>query len=289
VTRVVITGASGFVGGRLLEELNSRAQVTGTRYRHAVPGLDAVDLADDAAAHSFFRARRPEAVINCAALADPDVCEKDSTRARRLNTWMPALMGRLCAENGARLIHLSTDLVFDGKGKSGGYSEDDEALPLSEYGRSKLDGERALLADCPDAAIVRVSLVYGRARSGRPSFLDWLLGEIGAGRRAKLFTDQWRTPTPVSQLSEVMARLIETPKIAGVFHWGGADRVSRMDFGRAACRIFGLPETSLEPVSMADFAYAAARPADCALRCDKLSQAIGLTPLSLEAGLSAER
>lgn len=287
--RLVITGASGFVGGRLLEALSSRYQVIGTRHANAVPGLDAVDLADDGAAHAFFRARRPEAVINCAALAGPDDCEKAPARSRRLNAEMPALMGRLCAENGARLIHLSTDLVFDGRGKPGGYGEDDAVGPLNVYGRDKLAGERALLEACPDAAVVRVALVYGRARGGRPSFLDWLLGEIGAGRKAKLFTDQWRTPTPVSQLPEVLARLVETPKAAGVFHWAGAERVTRLEFGAAACRAFGLPESSLQASSMADAPPAAPRPADCALRCEKLSRALDLAPLSLEAGLSAER
>lgn len=284
--RLLVTGASGFLGGRLLAALGKRYQAVGTRYAGIAEGLDAVDLTDDRAARELFRARRPEAVIHCAAIADPDACEKDPARAWRVNAEVAARMGRLCAENGARLIHLSTDLVFDGA--YGGRCEEDAPNPLGVYGQTKLEAERALLEAYPEAAVVRVALVYGRSR-GRPSFLDWLLGEIARGRKARLFTDQWRTPTPVSQLPEVLARLIEKPRASGLFHWAGADRVSRMDFGRAVCRVFSLREENLQPVLMADFKQAAARPRDCSLRCDKLAREIGLAPLGLEAGLSAER
>lgn len=274
--RLLVTGASGFIGGRLAAALASRFRVETRR----------AELTDPAALRALFDDARPDVVAHCAAIADPDTCEKDPARAFAVNEKGACLVARLCAERGARLVHVSTDLVFDGSAAP--YGEDAEPSPMSVYGRAKLAGEAAVLAADPTAAVVRVALVYGRSLAGRKGFLDWLLGELRAGRRARLFVDQFRTPTPMSQLPEVVERLAETPA-AGVFHWAGAERVSRLDFGRAVCRVFGLDAGLLDGVKLADFGYAAARPRDCSLTCARLSGVVGLSPLALEAGLSAER
>ena len=284
--RLLVAGASGFVGGRVLEALAPGSLAWGTCRSHPRPGLDAVDLADRDAVRRLLDERRPELVINCAAMAEPDACEKDPAAARRANADAPRALAEACAERGARLLHLSTDLVFDGA--RGRYAETDEARPLSVYGRTKLEGERAVLDACPSAAVVRVSLVYGFSRCGRPSFLEWLLAELKGGRRPKLFVDQWRTPTPMAQLPRVLLRLADSGA-AGLFHWGGADRVSRMDFGRAVCRVFGLDEGRLEPLEMKSFGYAATRPADCSLESGRLSALLGVRPWTVEEGLIAER
>jgi dTDP-4-dehydrorhamnose reductase len=284
--RLLVTGAAGFVGGRLLRDLARGHEVVGARHAREAPGLERADLTDEAAARGLLERVKPGAVVHCAALADPDACEKDPERARAVNARAPGVLARLCKKSGVRLIHVSTDLVFDGK--RGGYSEADAAAPLSVYGRTKLEGEAAVLAEDPSAAVVRVSLVYGRSLGGRPSFLDWLRSELSAGRRPRLFTDQWRTPTAMVQLPEVLGRLASAP-LSGVFHWGGAESVTRLEFGRAVCRVFGYSQALLEPVSMDGFGYAAARPRDCSLDSGKLARALSLLPLGLEAGLSAER
>jgi dTDP-4-dehydrorhamnose reductase len=284
--RLLVAGASGFVGGRVLEALARVGQASGTCRFHPGPGLDALDLADRDAVRRLLDRRRPELVINCAALAEPDACEKDPAAARRANADAPRALAQACAERGARLLHLSTDLVFDGA--RGRYAETDEARPLSVYGRTKLEGERAVLEACPSAAVVRVSLVYGFSLCGRPSFLEWLLGELEGGRRPRLFVDQWRTPTPMAQLPEVLVRLADRGA-AGVFHWGGAQRVSRLDFGRAVCRVFGHDASRLEPLEMKSFGYAATRPADCSLDSGTLAALLGVSPWTVEEGLVAER
>lgn len=284
--RLLITGASGFLGARLIESLAAAHEVAGTGHAKAGGVLLPLDVTSEASIDGLLDERRPEAVLNCAALADPDACEREPDRARAVNAAGAGRLARGCARRGIRLVHVSTDLVFDGA--RGGYSEEDAPAPLSVYGRAKLEGEREVLVADPSAAVVRVSLVYGRARAGRPSFLDWLLAELTAGRRPRLFTDQWRTPTAMAQLPGVLERVAALP-LSGVFHWGGGERVSRFQFGQAACRAFGFPEDRLEPAKLADFGYAAARPADCSLLSERLARALGMKPWGLEEGLSAER
>ncbi len=285
--KLLITGASGFVGGRVARELARRWPVVGCAQR-ARDGWLGVDLAAAGACEALLDEQRPQAVLNCAAMADPDACERDPGRAQAVNAASAGALAAACARRGVRLIHVSTDLVFDGAAPP--YGEDDATAPLSVYGRVKLEAERLVLRECPSAAVVRVALVYGRSFGrGRPSFLDWLLGELDAGRRPRLFVDQWRTPTPVAQLPEVFARLVERPDLRGVFHWSGAERVSRLEFGARVCAVFGRDERLLTPAKMADVPSVAARPGDVSLRCEKLPRALGLAPLSLEAGLRLER
>ena len=277
--RLLVTGAAGFMGGRLVRDLAGRYDLFAAR---RVDG----DLGDAAAVAALLERARPDAVLHCAAVADPDTCEKDAARARAVNAESPGLIAAWCAARGARLIHVSTDLVFDGTAAP--YAEDAAPAPMSEYGRTKLEGERRVLAAYPAAAVVRVSLVYGRS-TGRASFLDWLLAELAAERKPKLFSDQFRTPTPAFQLAEAFARLIERPAVGGLLHWAGGERVSRVDFGRVDRRLWGFPDSALEPTRLADFPYAAARPRDVSLDCRKMAAAIELEPAGLEAGLSAER
>lgn len=284
--RLLVTGASGFIGGRVSRALAGAHDVVRSG-RSAHEGLLAADLSAPGAGNALLDAAKPDAVIHCAAVADPDACEKDPRRAEALNALAAGALAAACAERGVRLVCVSTDLVFDGAAPP--YSESAPPAPLSVYGRTKLEGERLVLARCPSAAVVRVALVYGRSGGGRASFLDWLLGELKARRRPRLFVDQWRTPTPVAQLPEVFARLAAKPELSGVFHWAGAQRVSRWEFGVAACRVFGLDEKLLEPAKLDDFPFAAARPRDVSLRCELLPKALGLAPLPLEAGLRLER
>jgi len=284
--RLLVTGASGFIGGRVAGALAGSHEIVRAG-RGAHDGMLAADLAAPGACESLLDAAKPHAVIHCAAVADPDACEKDPQRARSLNALAAGALAKACAERGVRLICVSTDLVFDGSAPP--YQESDRPNPLSVYGRTKLEGERRALLNCPSAAVVRVALVYGRSGGGRPSFLDWLLGELKAGRRPRLFVDQWRTPTPVAQLPEVFARLAAKPELKGVFHWAGAQRVSRWEFGQAVCRLFGLDESLLQPARLDDFPFTAARPRDVSLRCETLPKALDLAPLSLEAGLRLER
>jgi len=194
-----------------------------------------LDLADPDSIRRAFDAAAPKAVIHAGAEADPDVCEKNPERSRRVNVDAVKTLAALCGASGTRLIHFSTDLVFDGE--RGWYAEDDRPEPRGVYARGKLASEEAALVRAPGAVVLRVAAVYGRPLGGRLGFIDHLRAKLAAGETAGAFTDQWRTATAADQLPEVAARLLADPDLAGVFHWGGADRATRFEAAIAFARI----------------------------------------------------
>jgi dTDP-4-dehydrorhamnose reductase len=285
--KVLITGASGFIGSRLARDLSQDWDVVGTCLKHGAPGFLRMDILDMEGLPRFFEQVRPSAVIHAAAMAGPDDCERDPELAERINREAAVAIARECARLGARLIHFSTDLVFDGTGSW--YKETDATRPVNVYARTKLEAEQAILARCPGAAILRVASVYGRALGGRPSFLDEIRAKFLQGQDMAAFVDQWRTATPCAQVPKVVAALLKRTDLHGVFHWGGATRASRRDFCVAVCKAFGFSESLVRPSKMADVQLPAARPADTSLDSSKLAKVIGMEPWSLEDGLARAR
>ncbi|MDX6770772.1 MAG: SDR family oxidoreductase [Elusimicrobiota bacterium] len=284
---LLLTGATGFIGRRLAEGLAGEWTVRGASRSPAGPLAVALDLAEPASIARAFDAARPRAVVHCGAVADPDEAERDPGLARRVNLDAVRALARLCAGAGARLIHFSTDLVFDGE--KGWYDEDDAPSPLSVYGRLKLESEEAALALCPGAVVLRVSSCYGRPLGGRTCFVDHLRAGLAAGKPVPGFVDQWRTSTAADQLPEVARRLLADPDLEGVFHWGGADRATRFDTAVAFARVMGFDETLVHPARAAEKRFLAPRPRDASLDSARLAAAIGLAPLGLAGGFAALR
>lgn len=276
-SRLLITGASGFIGSRLLKDLAGEWDAVGLR----------IELSEPAQLEKAVLVLAPAAVVHTAAMAGPDDCQRQPELAERVNTDGAEAVARACRRLKARLVFFSTDLVFDGHGSW--YKETDPPRPISVYGHTKLAAEEAVRRQCPEAAVLRVASVYGRALSGRPSFLDELVDRLSRGQRVPCFTDQWRTATPCAQLPEVVRRMLRRPDLGGVFHWAGADRTSRLEFSRAVCRAFGLPEGLLIPSRMAQACFPAPRPRDTSLDSGKLSRLLGLEPWTLERGLAEAR
>ncbi|HAM35076.1 MAG TPA: hypothetical protein DEB40_01715 [Elusimicrobia bacterium] len=286
--RLLVTGGSGFIGSRLVRDLSVKWDVVSTCGKQPPgPGMIRVDLTDAADLERAFHEAAPRAVVHTAAMAEPDACEKQPELAGRVNRDAAQGLARLCAKAGARFVHFSTDLVFDGL--RGWYREQDAPHPLSVYGRTKLESEHAALEACPGAAVLRVATVYGRAYGGRPSFLDTLRQRLSQGQRVQAFTDQWRTATANAQISEAVAALLERSDISGIFHWTGATRASRWEFASAFCRIFGFSESLVEAARMEDMRLAAPRPRDTSLDSTGLARLLKIAPWSLEDGLRRAR
>jgi dTDP-4-dehydrorhamnose reductase len=289
VTRLLITGAGGLLGGRLVEQLGSHFEVIAARHRSATPpGVPAVELelASPEAIARALREARPDAIVHCAALADADACQREPDRAQVLNVAACEALARLCRSGGVRLVAVSTDFVLDGTRSFA--DEDAPTRPLMTYGRTKLLGEEAVLTLAPGSAVVRVALVHGRGHGPRPSASESTAWALRAGRRLRLFTDQFRTPVdPESVASAVEALLSGTA--AGRFHLGGPERLSRHELGLRTARLLGLREDLIEAAVQADLPLAAPRPAEASLDSSRARRELGYRPRPLDAGLREGR
>jgi dTDP-4-dehydrorhamnose reductase len=230
---------------------------------------------------------RPSAVVNLAALADPDACEKNPALARKVNIDGSANVAHACAEVGARLVYYSSDLVFDGKKSF--YTESDTPNPLSLYGETKLKGERASLDINPGmTAILRTSIVYGKGSGKRPSFIESTIKKSRDGMGIVAFTDQYRSFLYAEDSATAVAGIIDR-KLTGIYHAGGDDRMSRYEFMMYLFKKMNLPQETLVPSKMSGVFGAAPRPADCSLSSEKLKRDTGWRPTSMGEGLERFR
>lgn len=251
--KIFLTGASGLVGAAFAPAAARRGhEVIGIvgRSSAAITGVTrqlSLDLADETAVTRAVLDAFPHAIINCAAVSEPAVCDAEPARAEALNVALPATLARLAHHVGARLVHISSEQVFDGA-QSSPYHRGSPTSPINLYGRQKVASELAVLAAAPDAAaIVRAPLLMGDSPGGRRSLHERLLADWAAGRTARLYVDELRQPCTGENLAEALLELAERPDLRGVFHWAGAELLSRVEIGQRLRAHFKLSE-SVAPI-----------------------------------------
>jgi dTDP-4-dehydrorhamnose reductase len=289
--RLLITGVSGFLGRHVALHLRDRHTVLGTYHTHA-GGLNGcetrrLDITDREHVAALCRAWQPTAIVHTAAQGDVEGCERHPEMAYEVNVRGTTNVAQAATDIGARLIHLSTDQIYDGT--QGPYDETAAPQPLMVYGRTKLAAEQRAAVLCPQAVIIRLALMYGWGNPTRPTFIDWMLARLQAGEEIPLFVDQYRTPLYVEQAAEVIGRLIDTPAVQGVFNLGGGERLDRYTFGRIFCEVFDFPQRLLKPVATATIASTIARPRDCSLNSAKISALLNVRLLTVGEGLQSMR
>ena len=245
---ILLTGASGLVGSAFARAAARRGhRVVGLvgEYRGEIEGLvekRVVDLASETATTAALLDVFPEAVVNCAAVSVPEACETHPALAQAMNVALPATLARLAHHMSARLVHLSSEQVFDGASPTP-YSPGDPTAPINLYARQKVESERAVQAAAPQFAVtLRAPLLLGNSPGGRRSSHERLFGEWMAGRTPRLYTDEFRQPCTSENLAEVMLELCERNDVHGVFHWAGAELLSRFALGRHIREHFKLSE-----------------------------------------------
>ena len=277
--RILVTGASGLLGGRLAELLAASHEVIALRHHAPVPaGLASVDadLLDADALERAVESARPDAVLHSAALADADRCEREPDLAWRCNVEATEAIARLCRQRGLRLLALSSDLVLGGEHPFA--SEDERPRPLLHYGRTKLAAEDAVLTECPDGVVLRCALVIGRGFGPRTTASEALAAALAAGKRSRLFDDQYRTPIDPESVADAAARVLDGTT-SGRFHLGGPERLSRYALGQRVARLLRFP-ADFETTSQAT--QAVRRPADTSLDCGRARRELGWTPRPLD-------
>lgn len=280
---LLLTGASGLVGAACARLAAAQGHlVTGLvhGFTGSVPGLTRqlrLDLRDPAAVRATVRNLQPAVILNAAAVAEPAQCDADPARAEALNVALPATLAEVAAETGARLIHLSSEQVFDGEHAP--YAPTDTPAPINLYGRQKVTSEDRVLAAAPASAVVRLPLLLGNSLTGRRSVHEKMLETHAAGQPIKLYTDEIRQVCDADSVAAALLALAARPDLGGRLHWAGAEPISRWDLGRRLAAALGLPETSLVPIARADTpAVSARRPRDLTLHLAPLDRALGLRP-----------
>ena len=288
--KVLVTGAAGLLGGRLATLLAARGfeVVAGCREAAPPPGLPALvlDLTDQAALEAALDEVGPDAVVHAAVLSRGDECERRPDLATELNARLPGRLAAACRPRGIRLVGLSTDLVFGGERALS--DERSAPAPLGIYGRTKLEGEQALLSADPSAAVARVALVAGRGHGPRGTASESVAWALREGRTVRLFADEYRTPVDAESVAEGVALLLERGG-AGLFHLGGPERLSRLELGLRVARALGLPSRGIESALQADYRGPDRRPADTSLDSARARRELGWKPVGLDRALRASR
>ena len=293
--RILVTGANGLVGTKVLERLlhdpsdEPLAAYHRTRtneYLGEIPfwwldttSADDVDrVIDDA---------RPEALVHAGAFTNVDGAEKQRDLAWASNAEATGIVARACASRGVRLVYLSTEYVFDGT--AGPYRETDPVNPLGWYAKTKQAGEQAVIAAGGSWAIARTTVVYGYAQHVRANFVLWLVGKLRAGERVSIVDDQIGSPTLAENLAEMVIALAHSHE-NGVFNTAGADVLSRLEFSRRIAESFGLDASLIDPSTTASLGQAAPRPLKAGLLMDKFRAAFPDVPvLAVAEGLAIVR
>lgn len=283
---ILVTGASGLLGANIVLAARDRGlDVVALSHHHRLsdPHVSSVLLdLTDAAALDALRGLRPSWVIHCAATTDLERCEADEAECRRLNADAPRSLARWARLEGARLVHVSTDAVFDGR--RGRYAEQDEAAPLSAYGRAKLAGERAVLEELPDASLIVRTSLYGWNMLPKDSLAEWFLRRLSAGTPVRGWVDAIFSPTLASDLARILLDMTDRG-VVGVYHVASADAVSKYDFGVRIAEVFGLDPALVEPSSIGDAGLRAPRGRDLSLSVAKAARVLGCPMPTVDEGL----
>lgn len=273
--KVFITGMSGLLGLNMAVQLRESFEVLGSYLTHPIhcDGIDSLQMdygSGDPFGQILVRIQ-PDIVVHTAGLTSVEECEANPREAHRLNVSFAQQVARAANSMGAKLVHISTDHIFDGTSPM--KREGEPPNPLNVYARTKLEAERVVLEACPDVLMIRTNF-YGWGPPYRPSFSDWILKGLKNRDPLTMFSDVFYTPILINDLVDVLADLIVN-RVSGVFHVAGGERISKHTFGMMLADAFGYPSDGILAISVEEHQFRAPRPRDMSLDCTKAEDLLG--------------
>lgn len=290
--KILVTGANGLLGQKLCHLLADSGEeflATSRGPSRVVSTNDPVnyqslDITDRQEVRDVLAKYSPDAVINTAAMTNVDQCEADKEGCKLLNVTAVEYLTEACADYRSRLIHLSTDFIFDGE--AGPYKEEDVPNPISFYGQSKLNAEKIVLANDHPSAIIRTVLVYGHTPGmSRSNIVLWVKESLENGKPINVVDDQWRTPTLAEDLA-MGCYLVAKKEATGIFHISGEETMTPYDIAIATADFFDLDSSLITRVDGSIFTQPAKRPPRTGFVIDKARSELGYSPKSFKDGLA---
>ena len=292
--KLLIIGSSGLVGSKLAAlaaKHGFEAYSTTNKRKTSLPRVSRLDITDHDATLRLVKEIRPRVVVNTAAITNVDYCETHIEEAQKVNVEGVSNLVEAALENNTRLIHISTDYVFDGA--IGHYTEDDVPRPLNYYGQTKLESEK-VVSKLSSYGIARPSVIYGwiapetsgvASDSVKPmNFAMFVVNKLKMNEIVKVVRDQYSSPTFADNLAEALLRLARHHG-NGIFHTAGRSCLSRYEFAVKVAESFGYSTRLVQPVFSSEYKQLAARPKNTCLQVDSAEKTLGMTFLTAEEGV----
>lgn len=289
--KILILGATGKIGEAICNKLKTRTNhqltILSDKYEQSfLPNVEVldIDINNKKLLKKTILSISPDIIINAAAYTDVDGCEDNRQDAMALNSELPEILAKAAKANDSKLIHFSTDYIFDGK--NGPYSEEALPNPISFYGKSKLAGENNIRANIDNFLILRTNIVYGNSSYGKNDFIRWIYKNLKSGKKLNIITGQIGNPTFSDDIAEAVLRFIEKDS-RGVFNLAGSDLMNRYQIALKIAEICSLDSELVMPLEPEKLKQKAARPEKGGLTNIKTIKEIDFTPGSLEHGLKS--
>ncbi|MFZ4622057.1 MAG: dTDP-4-dehydrorhamnose reductase [Bacteroidota bacterium] len=288
--RVLVCGSNGLLGQRLALLLDSddEYEVLHSSHHRSFVQSDILidytqlDISNRSDVKSLVTSFRPDVILNAAAMTNVDLCERERELAWKMNVTAVENLTEVSRRIGAKLVHVSTDYVFDGK--TGHYSETDRVNPVNYYGKTKLAGENVIVSSGIDFTILRTILVYGTGVNVKNNFALWVINSLHEKKNIRCAVDQISTPTHVADLAAAVKQSVDA-QAEGIFHISGSEAVSRYDFAVRAAEVFGYDPTAIARVTSAELQQFAVRPLHTSFVIEKAKNAFNYHPMNVTQGL----
>jgi dTDP-4-dehydrorhamnose reductase len=290
--KILITGSNGLLGQKLLHKLRQDSSVeliATSKGKNRVSEKNgytyfSLDITNNDAVARCIASKKPQVVINTAAMTNVDLCEDEKQACNDLNIDAVKYLADACEKVTAHLIQISTDFIFDGE--DGPYKEEDKPNPLSYYGLSKLKSEQLLQAHNVKWTILRTIIVFGVGEKlSKGNIVLWAKGALEKGESLNIIDDQFRAPTLAEDLADICI-LAAKKKAFGIFNASGKDIMSIYEIVERIAKYYGNSTENLNKISTATLKQKAGRPPKTGFILDKSRKGLGYNPHSFEECLT---